>query len=112
MLRSGPIYVHDEGCRRTSGLMFITFVRSIAGQLTPVVQRLDQSDALNEWTMPIGSSILAFPGGYPADGWLAQGSSRASPRQCTALPPCTGVNTPVQWKFGAGIMGAMPRCAP
>jgi dye decolorizing peroxidase len=72
MLRRGLNYVHDEDGRRTSGLMFIAFVRSIAGQLTPVLQRLDQSDALNEWTTPIGSSIWAFPGGYPADGWLAQ----------------------------------------
>lgn len=72
MLRRGLNYVHDENGRRTSGLMFIAFVRSIAGQLTPVLQRLDTSDALNEWTMPIGSSIWAFPGGYPAGGWLAQ----------------------------------------
>ena len=72
MLRRGLNYVQDEDGRRTSGLLFIAFVRSIAGQLTPVLQRLDSSDALNEWTTPIGSSIWAFPGGYPADGWLAQ----------------------------------------
>ncbi len=72
MLRRGLNYVHDEDGVRTSGLMFIAFVRSIAGQLTPVLQRLDQSDALNEWTTPIGSSVWAFPGGFPADGWLAQ----------------------------------------
>lgn len=73
MLRRGLNYVHDEGGVRTSGLMFIAFVRSIAGQLTPVLQRLDTSDALNEWTTPIGSSVWAFPGGFPKDGWLAQG---------------------------------------
>ncbi len=73
MLRRGLNYVYDEDGRRTSGLMFIAFVRSIAGQLTPVLQRLDQTDALNEWTTPIGSSIWAFPGGYPTDGWLAKG---------------------------------------
>lgn len=72
MLRCGLNYVHDENGRRTSGLMFIAFVRSLAGQLTPVRQRLDQTDALNEWTTPIGSSIWAFPGGYPAGCWLAQ----------------------------------------
>lgn len=72
MLRRGLNDVHDEDGRRTSGLMFIAFVRSISGQLTPVLQRLDQSDALYEWTTPIGSSIWAFPGGFPADGWLAQ----------------------------------------
>ena len=72
MLRRGLNYVQDEDGRRTSGLLFIAFVRSIAGQLTPVLQRLDSSDALNEWTTPIGSSIWALPGGYPADGWLAQ----------------------------------------
>jgi dye decolorizing peroxidase len=72
MLRRGLNYVHDEDGRRTSGLMFIAFVRSIAGQLTPVLQRLDQTDALNEWTTPIGSSIWAFPGGYPQGSWLAQ----------------------------------------
>jgi dye decolorizing peroxidase len=72
MLRRGLNYVHDEDGRRTSGLMFIAFVRSIAGQLTPVLQRLDQTDALNEWTTPIVSSIWAFPGGYPQGSWLAQ----------------------------------------
>lgn len=72
MLRRGLNYVHDEDGRRTSGLMFIAFVRSIAGQLTPVLQRLDQGDALNEWTTPIGSSIWAFPGGYAKDSWLAR----------------------------------------
>jgi len=38
-----------------------------------ILQRIDGSDALNEWTTTIGSSIWAMPGGFPADGWLAQG---------------------------------------
>lgn len=73
MLRHGLNYVHDENGRRTSGLLFIAFVRSIASQFTPVLQRLDGSDALNEWTTTIGSSIWAMPGGFPQNGWLAQG---------------------------------------
>lgn len=73
MLRHGLNYVHDENGRRTSGLLFIAFVRSITSQFTPVLQRLDGSDALNEWTTTIGSSIWAMPGGFPQDGWLAQG---------------------------------------
>ena len=73
MLRHGLNYVHDEDGRRTSGLLFIAFVRSIASQFTPILQRLDGSDALNEWTSTIGSSIWAMPGGFPTDGWLAQG---------------------------------------
>jgi len=73
MLRHGLNYVHDENGRHTSGLLFIAFVRSIASQFTPVLQRLDGSDALNEWTTTIGSSIWAMPGGFPQNGWLAQG---------------------------------------
>jgi len=72
-LRHGLNYVHDEDGRRTSGLLFIACVGSIASQFTPILQRIDGSDALNEWTTTIGSSIWAMPGGFPADGWLAQG---------------------------------------
>ena len=37
-----------------------------------VQQRLDEHDALNEWTTPIGSSVFALPRGVTEGGWLGE----------------------------------------
>lgn len=73
MLRRALNYTHNDGAQQTSGLIFMAFVGSVTRQFVPVQQRLDESDALNEWTTAIGSSVFAIPGGFPPGGWIAQG---------------------------------------
>ncbi|KZF00910.1 MAG: Dyp-type peroxidase [Rhodococcus sp. (in: high G+C Gram-positive bacteria)] len=55
-----------------SGLIFATFQRDIGTQFLPVQQRLDEHDALNEWTTPIGSAVFAIPAGVSEGGFLGQ----------------------------------------
>lgn len=57
----------------SAGLVFLAFQESIPEVFTPVQQRLDQSDALNEWTTAIGSAVFAIPGGWQPGGFVAQG---------------------------------------
>lgn len=77
MLRRGLNYTHtdwvDGAAVDTSGLIFSAFQASIADQFIPVQRKLDQSDALNEWTTAIGSAVFAIPPGFTEDGYLAQG---------------------------------------
>lgn len=73
MLRRGLNYSHEEWVAgssvETSGLIFTAFQASIADQFIPVQRRLDQSDALNEWTAAIGSSVWVIPPGYQEGGF-------------------------------------------
>ncbi|MFM1844908.1 MAG: deferrochelatase/peroxidase EfeB [Actinomycetota bacterium] len=46
-----------------SGLMFLAFQKSVDKQFTPVLKRLSESDALNEYTSHIGSAVFAIPRG-------------------------------------------------
>lgn len=55
------------------GLLFASYQADIAGQFTPMQQRLADSDPLNEWTTPIGSAIFAIPPGCGPDGYLGEG---------------------------------------
>ena len=77
MLRRSMNYTHTENADgrqvTTAGLVFLSYQSSIPGVFTPVQQRLDQSDALNEWTTAIGSSVFAIPGGWPPGGIVAGG---------------------------------------
>lgn len=73
MLRRSTNYTHDEGGRTSHGLVFVSFQTSIPGVFTPVQKRLDASDALNEWTVAIGSAVFAVPGGWPKGKFLAHG---------------------------------------
>ncbi|MGA4508553.1 Dyp-type peroxidase [Propionibacteriaceae bacterium G1746] len=57
----------------TSGLVFMAFQSSVPEVFTPVQKRLDESDALNEWTTAIGSAVFAIPGGFAKDGVVASG---------------------------------------
>ncbi len=36
-------------------------------------RRLDQGDALNEWTTAIGSAVFVIPPGFGPDSYLAKG---------------------------------------
>ncbi|MGD8214594.1 Dyp-type peroxidase [Aestuariimicrobium sp. Y1814] len=77
MFRRSMNYTHHEyadGVAVTSaGLVFLAFQHSIPEVFTPVQQRLDQADALNEWTTAIGSAVFAVPGGWEPGGIVAQG---------------------------------------
>lgn len=77
ILRRGLNYTHSEvvdGRLRTSaGLIFLSFQADIGASFVPIQQRLDERDALNDWTTAIGSAVFAIPGGYPVDGYLASG---------------------------------------
>ncbi|MHA6524228.1 Dyp-type peroxidase [Tessaracoccus sp. G1721] len=77
MLRRGLNYTHDEWIdgqpRPTSGLIFTAFQANIAEQFIPVQRRLDQGDALNEWTTAIGSAVFVVPPGFGPDSYLAKG---------------------------------------
>ncbi|MGB3167924.1 MAG: Dyp-type peroxidase [Rhodococcus sp. (in: high G+C Gram-positive bacteria)] len=61
-----------DGATSNSGLIFAAYQRDIESQFLPVQQRLDEHDALNEWTTPIGSSVFALPRGVTEGGWLGE----------------------------------------
>ena len=77
MLRRGLNYTREEWVDGapvlTSGLIFTAFQKSIADQFIPVQRKLDQDDALNEWTTAIGSAVFAIPPGFTQNTWLGQG---------------------------------------
>lgn len=74
MLRRGVNYTHvDEHGTSSAGLIFVAYQASIAEQFIPVQQRLDASDALNEWTKAIGSAVFVVPPGRAEGGYLGQG---------------------------------------
>ncbi len=68
--RRGLNYVHVDGTEVTSGLVFLSHQRDLAGQFTPIQQTLDDSDALNEWTTAIGSAEFALLPGFTQGTWL------------------------------------------
>jgi dye decolorizing peroxidase len=53
-----------------SGLIFVSFQADIDRQFTPMQQRLDDLDLLNEWTTPIGSAVFAIPPGCRDGGFI------------------------------------------
>jgi dye decolorizing peroxidase len=75
-LRRGLNYTHTElvdgAPVTTSGLVFLAFCANIAKQFVPIQNRLDDSDALNDWTHAIGSAVFAIPGGFAKDDWIAR----------------------------------------
>ena len=73
MLRRSANYSHvDDSGTATSGLIFAAFQASIAEQFIPVQRRLDQLDALNEWTTAIGSAAFVVPPGYGPEGYVGE----------------------------------------
>ncbi|WP_054813796.1 Dyp-type peroxidase [Nocardia arizonensis] len=76
-LRCG--YNYDEapapapGNISDSGLLFAAYQRDVDAQFLPVQRRLAEFDALNAWTIPIGSSVFVIPPGVPdPGGYLGQ----------------------------------------
>lgn len=55
-----------------SGLIFVSFQADVATQFTPLQQRMDELDLLNEWTTPIGSSVFAVPPGCRSGGFIGE----------------------------------------
>ncbi len=71
IFRKGLNYVQDNGPDRESGLIFLSHQADVAGQLLPLLARLDAADALNEWTTTTGSAVFALPPGFQPGTWLA-----------------------------------------
>ncbi len=55
-----------------SGLIFVSFQADVAAQFTPLQQRMDELDLLNEWTTPIGSSVFAIAPGCRSGGFIGE----------------------------------------
>ncbi|WP_430591895.1 Dyp-type peroxidase [Humidisolicoccus flavus] len=53
----------DDGDEPESGLIFTSFQADVLGQFVPIQRRLDELDLLNQWTIPVGSSVFAIPPG-------------------------------------------------
>lgn len=74
IFRKGINYTHDtvvDGVPQTeAGLLFLSYQADVARQFTPIQQRLDHADALNEWTTAIGSATFAVLPGFGPGGWL------------------------------------------
>lgn len=56
-----------SGEMSNAGLIFIAFQKDPDLQFTPVLERLDEADRLNEWITHIGSSVYWVPPGTGAD---------------------------------------------
>ncbi|KAA0918689.1 Dyp-type peroxidase [Dietzia sp. ANT_WB102] len=56
-----------------SGLLFTAYQADPVRTYIPVQQRLAEQDALNTWTIPIGSAVFALPPGAPEGGYVGQG---------------------------------------
>ena len=56
-----------------SGLLFTAYMADPVRTYLPVQQRLAEQDALNTWTIPIGSAVFALPPGAPEGGYVGQG---------------------------------------
>nr|WP_206038082.1 Dyp-type peroxidase [Rhodococcus sp. HNM0569] len=69
-------YNYDDpplpGETSNSGLLFASFQRDVTAQFVPIQRRLDEMDALNEWTTPVGSAVFAIPPGT-VDGFVGEG---------------------------------------
>jgi len=55
-----------------SGLIFVSYQKSVAKQFTPMQQRLADLDALNQWTTPIGSAVFLIPPGCAEGGFIGE----------------------------------------
>ncbi|MGV8871176.1 MAG: Dyp-type peroxidase [Rhodococcus sp. (in: high G+C Gram-positive bacteria)] len=69
-------YNYDDppalGSLSNSGLLFASYQRNVLTQFLPIQQRLDEFDALNRWTTPIGSAVFAIVPGVADGRYLGQ----------------------------------------
>ena len=63
----------ERGEMSNSGLLFTAYQADPVRTYIPVQQRLAEQDALNTWTIPIGSAVFALPPGAPEGGYVGQG---------------------------------------
>lgn len=63
----------ERGEMSNSGLMFAAYQADPVRTYIPVQRRLAEQDALNTWTIPIGSAVFALPPGAPEGGYVGQG---------------------------------------
>lgn len=62
----------EDGEISNSGLLFTTYQADPVRTYIPVQRRLAEQDALNTWTIPIGSAVFALPPGAPEGGYVGQ----------------------------------------
>ena len=55
-----------------AGLIFVACQADVDRQYVPLQRRLDELDLLNEWTVPIGSSVFAIPPGCEPGGYIGE----------------------------------------
>ncbi|MHA6966794.1 Dyp-type peroxidase [Glutamicibacter bergerei] len=55
-----------------SGLIFVSYQKSVTKQYAPMQQRLADLDALNQWTTPIGSAVFLIPPGCAEGGFIGE----------------------------------------
>ena len=62
----------EPGEISNSGLLFAAYMADPVRTYIPVQRRLAEQDALNTWTIPIGSAVFAIPPGAPEGGYVGQ----------------------------------------
>ncbi len=62
----------EPGQSHNTGLVFLSYQASIQDQYMPIQSRLAELDALNEWTIPIGSAVCAILPGCHKGEYLGQ----------------------------------------
>ncbi len=76
IFRKGHNYVETvvdrRGAHTESGLVFTSFQADLEEQFVPIQRRLDEQDALNEWTTAVGSATFAVLPGIQPGGWLGE----------------------------------------
>ena len=63
----------EDGEISNTGLLFTAYQADPVRTYIPVQRRLAEQDALNTWTIPIGSAVFALPPGAPEGGYVGQG---------------------------------------
>ncbi|MDQ1634444.1 MAG: deferrochelatase/peroxidase EfeB [Frankiaceae bacterium] len=75
MVRRGYSFVdeNDSLGRLDAGLFFLAYVRDPRTQFVPIMQKLAQNDAMNEYLSHVGSGLWAVPPGVQPGGYWGSG---------------------------------------
>ncbi|SFU83195.1 iron uptake transporter deferrochelatase/peroxidase subunit [Alicyclobacillus macrosporangiidus] len=76
LLRRGYSYVAGIDPKTgllDAGLCFLSFQRDLQRQFVPVLRRLQEQDALNEYTEHFGSAVFAIPPGTQPGSFVGEG---------------------------------------